>query len=247
MNEANAQGGTPAAPLCPVHRRLEDHNELTVEYGNNCVACSLHERTQMLRLLAPFAPEDGSQDSLTVLRAVIRAVDRPAAPPHDWAEKKAGLVVSTWMATPERHYADLIAAVRDVILEAQGVAVPQQEQIFKAIEDGLKSYRCTHTRELADPDLGSALIDVLRPEGDSDVTRGQDELDSLVDYVCGEVLDVFRSAAPQGDAVIKPVDDATELNNLKGQDVFTRPECPFHYCDQEGGGICKELGRCRHK
>lgn len=28
--------------------------------------------------------------------------------------------------------------------------------------------------------------------------------------------------------------------------VFTRPECPFCYCDQKDGGVCRAGGRCRH-
>jgi hypothetical protein len=59
-------------PLCPVHQRLEDSNRLQCEIGgNNCVACSLNERAELLRLLAPFAVQDRSEDSLTVMQRVI--------------------------------------------------------------------------------------------------------------------------------------------------------------------------------
>lgn len=29
--------------------------------------------------------------------------------------------------------------------------------------------------------------------------------------------------------------------------VFSRPECPFHYCDQPDGGVCRERSRCHHR
>jgi hypothetical protein len=60
---------TEATPLCLIHQRLESAGKLTCEIGgNNCVACSLNERAELLTLLAPFAAKDGSEDSLTVLR-----------------------------------------------------------------------------------------------------------------------------------------------------------------------------------
>jgi hypothetical protein len=56
-------------PLCPAHKRLDERGTLEMTIGgNNCVACSLNERKQLLDLLAPFAPKDASEDSLTVLR-----------------------------------------------------------------------------------------------------------------------------------------------------------------------------------
>lgn len=58
-------------PFCPVHKELEKRDGLVLEVGNDCVACSLHERTMILNMLEPFAAADGSQDSLTVLQRVI--------------------------------------------------------------------------------------------------------------------------------------------------------------------------------
>lgn len=71
-------------------------------------------------------------DAYATLLTAIRI--HTAAPSHDWArelaEKKAGIVVTQWMATPERHYADLIAAVAAIILEAlQEVAAPQRDTV----------------------------------------------------------------------------------------------------------------------
>lgn len=56
-------------PLCPIHQSLEDRGQLEVEIAaNNCTACSLNERKALLDLLAPFAADHGSEDSLTVMR-----------------------------------------------------------------------------------------------------------------------------------------------------------------------------------
>jgi hypothetical protein len=41
------------------------------------------------------------------------------------------------------------------------------------------------------------------------------------------------------------LDEAAKL--APGQEVFSRDECPFHYCDQPQGGICKATGYCRHR
>jgi hypothetical protein len=58
-------------PLCPVHKRIDDNGTLELEIGNNCVACSLNERTELLKVLEPVASPDGSEDSVTVLRRAI--------------------------------------------------------------------------------------------------------------------------------------------------------------------------------
>jgi hypothetical protein len=55
-----------SGPLCDLHRRLDNKELLECEIGNHCVACSLNERTALLSILAPFAPEDQSKDSVTV-------------------------------------------------------------------------------------------------------------------------------------------------------------------------------------
>lgn len=58
------------APLCEVHQRLEDADALECEIGNDCVACSLNERRELLGLIAPYAAEGNIEDSVTVLRRV---------------------------------------------------------------------------------------------------------------------------------------------------------------------------------
>ena len=63
-------------------------------------------------------------------------------------------------------------------------------EIHKAMEAALYSYRCEHTRELADPDNGLCLIDLLTPECDSDVARGREEMDSLAEYIWSEINSV---------------------------------------------------------
>lgn len=66
------QGFTPAKqPLCPVHTKLEADQQLECEIGNGCVACSLHERTQLLKLLGPYAPNGAMLDSITVLQRLL--------------------------------------------------------------------------------------------------------------------------------------------------------------------------------
>lgn len=57
-------------PLCPLHRNLDDKGNLELEIGNDCVACSLNERTDLLSVLAGNAPVDGRTDSVTVLRGL---------------------------------------------------------------------------------------------------------------------------------------------------------------------------------
>jgi hypothetical protein len=63
---------TSALPLCPVHQSLEDRGELEVEYGSNCVACSLNERSELLEILADQLP-DGTAwiDSVDFLRELL--------------------------------------------------------------------------------------------------------------------------------------------------------------------------------
>lgn len=67
MSKAEAE----KTPLCLLHKRLEDRNALEVVYGNDCIACSLNERQELLELLAPLAPQDAEADSVTVMRKVI--------------------------------------------------------------------------------------------------------------------------------------------------------------------------------
>ena len=68
---AGEVGALESQPLCPVHRKLEDAGKLECEIGgNNCVACSLNERTELLAILATFTAEGNTEDSVTVLRRV---------------------------------------------------------------------------------------------------------------------------------------------------------------------------------
>src|SRR5688500_16782533 len=60
-------------PLCAVHQSIENKGALELEVGNNCVACSLNERTELLMILAPLAAPDGSEDSVTVLRRTVNS------------------------------------------------------------------------------------------------------------------------------------------------------------------------------
>lgn len=71
LSLVESQPAGSLTPFCPVHKELEKRDGLVLEVGNDCVACSLHERTMILNMLEPFAATDGSQDSLTVLRRVI--------------------------------------------------------------------------------------------------------------------------------------------------------------------------------
>jgi len=55
-------------PLCGLHKSLEQRGWLVVEVSaNNCIACALNERKELLDLLAPVANPDGSEDSVAVL------------------------------------------------------------------------------------------------------------------------------------------------------------------------------------
>lgn len=58
-------------PLCPIHKSLESRDNLELEIGNNCLACSLHERAALLRILEPLAKSDGSEDSVLVLHNAV--------------------------------------------------------------------------------------------------------------------------------------------------------------------------------
>ncbi len=64
-------------PLCPVHRELDSRDalELTIA-GNRCVACSLHEREELIDILDKAVPDDGSRaDSATELRMYVNSFD----------------------------------------------------------------------------------------------------------------------------------------------------------------------------
>lgn len=77
--------GSGGQPLCPVHQRLEDADKLELEIGNDCVACSLNERAELLTMLEPFAPTDRTLDSVTVLRNLIgRATGLDSGGEREW-------------------------------------------------------------------------------------------------------------------------------------------------------------------
>lgn len=41
-----------------------------------------------------------------------------------------------------------------------------------------------------------------------------------------------------------------EADDKAGIEVYSRPECPFHYCDVDythGPHVCKDANRCRHR
>jgi hypothetical protein len=67
-----ATGAAGQPPLCPVHKRVDEIGNLEMQIGgNNCIACSLNERKELLDILAPLAPPDGSEDSVTVLHRAV--------------------------------------------------------------------------------------------------------------------------------------------------------------------------------
>jgi hypothetical protein len=70
---------TEAMPLCPIHAELDRKGKLDVEIGNNCIGCSLHERTALLELLATKVPEGELPDSVDFLRHVLSSYQPQAA------------------------------------------------------------------------------------------------------------------------------------------------------------------------
>lgn len=71
--DSRAVSAAPAdeLALCPVHKRLDSAGTLECEVGNDCVACSLNERGELLQIIAPFAAEGNTEDSVTVMRRVV--------------------------------------------------------------------------------------------------------------------------------------------------------------------------------
>lgn len=64
-----------AKPMCPVHRKIEDRGDMDLEIGNDCVACSLNERAELLAILATGTAADGKMDSVTALTALVNERD----------------------------------------------------------------------------------------------------------------------------------------------------------------------------
>jgi len=110
-NEANNIGDATVnrkTPLCPIHQMLDDSGTLECEIGgNNCVACSLNERAELLALLAPFAAKDGSEDTLTVLR---RLTDF-----YGTHQGEGRVVVSYPASAPTLHPAEVVSCAQAVL------------------------------------------------------------------------------------------------------------------------------------
>jgi hypothetical protein len=70
---------------------------------------------------------------------------------------------------------------------------PPLAAVYGAIEAALNTYHMRYTKEAPDLEHGLPLVDRLTPDVDNDVTRGREELDDLIDHVCGSVGDLFRA------------------------------------------------------
>lgn len=67
---------TTEMPLCPVHKSLDDRGKLElVIYSHNCLACALHQREEMLKMLVPFMLRE-TEDAISVLERIITVNDR---------------------------------------------------------------------------------------------------------------------------------------------------------------------------
>jgi hypothetical protein len=64
-----------AKPMCPLHRRIEDKGDMDLEIGNDCLACSLNERAELLATLAAGTAADGNIDSVSALTALVNERD----------------------------------------------------------------------------------------------------------------------------------------------------------------------------
>lgn len=64
-------GYVTAKPMCPEHRKIEDKGDMELEIGNDCLACSLNERAELLSILATGTAADGNTDSVTTLTALV--------------------------------------------------------------------------------------------------------------------------------------------------------------------------------
>lgn len=70
--------GSDDVPLCDVHARLDKEGALVLAVTNNCVACALNERAELIDVLATVG--DPKLDSVSTLREVItRAASQPDA------------------------------------------------------------------------------------------------------------------------------------------------------------------------
>src|SRR5689334_16034514 len=65
-----------AKPMCPVHRTIENKGELQLEIGNDCIACSLNERSELLGILADSVTSDQEDvDSASALMVLVNERD----------------------------------------------------------------------------------------------------------------------------------------------------------------------------
>jgi hypothetical protein len=65
-----------AKPMCPAHRKIEDSGDMNLEIGNDCVACSLNERSELLSILADGLSDTTEPvDSVTALMTLVNERD----------------------------------------------------------------------------------------------------------------------------------------------------------------------------
>jgi hypothetical protein len=77
-----------------------------------------------------------------------------------------------------------------------GNAEPSPDACCTAIENALRCYRCTYTREgEAHEESGLALVDVLTPPGDGSIERGIKELELLAEHLF-DMLPPFAPFTP---------------------------------------------------
>lgn len=70
-----------------------------------------------------------------------------------------------------------------------------ETKICDAVQIAMGQYRCTYFVDADDLQSGLHLVDVFTPEGCSSIKTGEEELEMLIDFVCGAIVDVFKSAA----------------------------------------------------
>ena len=107
------------------------------------------------------------------------------------------------------------------------------ETIYKAVEEALNGYRMRHTLEAPDLEHGLSLVDRLSPDEDKDVTRGREELDALIDHVCGSVGDVFRAAVAEPTATMAR--EEIDSNDQQGEATISLRDAlkaVSEFCDQ---------------
>lgn len=61
-------------------------------------------------------------------------------------------------------------------------------KIARSIKDTIYGYRCQHTVD--EGGGGMALLDVLTPPGEKTIKLGQQEVELLIDSICGDLFDL---------------------------------------------------------